>query len=587
MELTQRPALGSPGQRLVLGLLLVLAVALVYHPLPDHAFIPLDDPVYIVENPHLRSGLTSESVRWALTQPYFGNRIPLTLLSYVLGVEIFGAEPGPTLLINAVLHGLATLLLFAALTRLTGAPGRSAFVAGVFAVHPLHVESVAWASERKDVLSGLFWMATLWTYARFVERPSVPRNASVCLAYLLALASKPMAITLPFVLLLLDVWPLGRLRIAPRLRWLDLRPRIAEKLPLLAMSFGATLVTYGAQRAQGAFDAAQTLPLALRIQNAVMSYLSYLEKTVWPTNLGVFYPFPESIPIWQPLSAALLLVSVSGLATYTASRRGYFFAGWFWFLGTLVPVIGLVQVGMQARADRYMYIPLIGLSIALAWGSAELSTAVRRRQTAVTPLAIAAVVTLSGLTFASSLQVRHWRDGVSLFEHTLAVTGDNPTARGNLGLALLEQDRVDEAVRELTAAFQLPVRGQRARVAVFQTLQGAGRKRHQRGDLPTAIAFYRAALAIQPDAVPLQLRLGHALLAQQRADEAQVVFLAAVESDAHMAEAHAGVAQAAEATGQPVLAARYYRQALRLRPSWRAIEQRLIVLLALHPEADE
>ena len=303
----------------MLGLLLVLAVALVYHPLPDHAYIPLDDPIYIVENPDVLFGLTSESMRWALTQPYFGNRIPLTLLSYLLGVEIFGAEPGPTLLINAVLHGLATLLLFTALTRLTGAPGRSAFVAGVFAVHPLHVESVAWASERKDVLSGLFWMATLWTYARFIERPSVARNASVCLAYLLALASKPMAVTLPFVLLLLDVWPLGRLRIAPRLRWMDLRPRLAEKLPLFAMSVAATFLSYGAQRAVGALDAAQSLPLALRIQNAVMSYVSYLGKAAWPANLGVFYPFPDSFPIWQPLSAALLLLTVSGLAVYTAA----------------------------------------------------------------------------------------------------------------------------------------------------------------------------------------------------------------------------------------------------------------------------
>jgi len=571
----------------LLAVLLVLAVALVYHPLPNHSFIPLDDPIYVVENPHLRSGLTSESVRWALTQPHHGNRIPLTLLSYVLGVEFFGAEPGPTLLVNAVLHGLATLLLFAALTRMTGAPGRSAFVAGVFAVHPLHVESVAWASERKDVLCGLFWMATLWTYARFVERPSVARNASVCLAYLLALASKPMAITLPFVLLLLDVWPLGRLRIAPHLRWMDLRPRLAEKLPLFAMSFAVTLVTYGAQRAEGSLDAAQTLPLALRIQNAVMSYVGYLEKAVWPANLGVFYPFPDSYPIWQPLSAALLLLTVSGLALYTAGRRGYFFAGWFWFVGSLLPVIGLVQTGLHAMADRFTYIPLIGVSIALAWGIAELPTALRRRQTAVTLRVSAALVALGGLAFASSLQVRHWRDGVSLFEHTLAVTGDNPTARGNLGLALLEQGRVDEAVRELTVAFQLPVTGQQARVAVFQTLHGAGREQQQRGDLIPAIVLYRAALAIQPDVAVLQLRLGHALLAQRRADEAQVVFLAAVESDGHMAEAHAGVAQAAEATDQPVLAARYYRQALQLRPGWPAIEQRLIMLLALHPEADD
>jgi tetratricopeptide (TPR) repeat protein len=414
--------------------------------------------------------------------------------------------------------------LFAALTRLTSAPGRSAVVAGVFAVHPLQVESVAWASERKDVLCGLFWMATLWAHARYAERPSPLRGVGVFVGLLLALASKPMAVTLPFVLLLLDVWPLGRIRVRPDtpglLAWSDVGPRLLEKLPLFALSLGATLLTVAAQRAEGALDAAQSIPLSLRIENALVSTVVYVEKAVWPTGLGVFYPYPESFPAWQPVLAGTVLLAVSTTAIVLLRRHRPLFVGWFWFLATLVPAIGLVQTGLHARADRFTYIPLVGLSIAAVWGISELATAARLGRWTRSLLAAAALAWLAALGAAAARQVGYWQDGVALFEHTVAVTGDNPTARGNLGLSLLEQGRVDEGVEALATAFGLPETGDQARLTIFQTLHAAGRDQQQRGQLITAIGFYRAALAIVPDVAVVRLRLGSALLEQGRTAEA-------------------------------------------------------------------
>jgi tetratricopeptide (TPR) repeat protein len=588
LEPTQRPTTGNTHQQLAVGLLLVFVVALVYYPLGSHQFLLMDDMIYITENPYVQAGLTRDSLRWALTEPFFTMRIPVTLVSYLVGVELFGTDPGPMLLTNALIHALAVVLLFTALMRMTGCMGRSAFVAGVFALHPLHVESVAWASERKDVLFGLFWMVTLWAHARYAERPSLPRNALVWGAGALAMASKPMAVTLPFALLLLDAWPLGRLGRPGRLgsgavlQWSVLGRRILEKLPLFLLSAATMASTFLTQQSAGALDAAQSIPAMLRLENALVSTVRYLGKAFWPVHLGAFYPYPESYPSWQTLSAAGLLLALSIVALLSWRRRGYLFVGWFWFVGTLVPVIGLVQVGLQAMADRYVYVPLVGISIAVSWGVCELPLLAARRRT----LGTLAVAVLLALGVATSLQLRHWQDGVTLFEHTLAVTDDNPTALGNLGLALLEQGRVDEGVAALATSFQLRVPAEQLRPAVFKMLNAAGLEQQRSSAYVKAIGFYRAALAIRPDAAPLHIQLGRALFRQGRHESAIEAFLAALEANPALADAHVGIAEAARSSGQLELAVDHYREALRLQPGRTLVQDRLDGLLMIRPELE-
>jgi tetratricopeptide (TPR) repeat protein len=594
LEPTKHRTPGSTRQRCAVGLLLVAAVALVYHPLGSHRFLILDDFTYVSENPYVQSGLTFESVRWALTKPFFTMWTPVTLLSYLVGAEIFGTAPGPTLLVNALFHALGALMLFAALARMTGSIGRSAFVAGVFALHPLHVESVAWASERKDVLCGFFWMLTLWAHARHAERPSLARLAVVWLAGALALASKPMAVTLPFTLLLLDAWPLGRLGLGPgvasgdepgagwqaRVRVVGLR--ILEKLPLFLLAAAIIAWTLQTHPSAGLTGAAQPIPATLRLENALVSYVAYLGAAFWPAKLGIFYPYPASIPLWQPLAAGALLLALSAVALRGARRRGHFFVGWFWFVGTLVPVIGLVQAGNQAMADRYTYVPLVGISLAVGWGFSELRCVAARRWAA----GVLAGGVLIALGWATSNQLRHWENGVTLFGHTLAVTGENPNVRSLLGLSLLEQGRIDAGVEALAAGFGYAGPTERVRPLVFRQLSASGDHKHDRGDLMTAVVYYRAAIAIQPDSAPVQLSLGRTLLRQARFDAAIAQLRTALALDPDDAESHFSLGLAFELSGQPRRAVRSYRDALRLEPGSRAIEKRLAELRAKPEGAD-
>jgi len=571
LDSTERPTHGSTRQRIVVGLLLVFAVALVYQPLRSHQFLTLDDFIYVTENPYVQSGLTPASVGWALTKPFFTMWTPVTLLSYLAVVEIFGTNPGPTLLANAVIHALAALMLFAALSRMTGYVGRSAFVAGVFALHPLHVESVAWASERKDVLCGLFWMLTLWAHARYAESPSLVRIVAVWISGALAMASKPMAVTLPFALLLIDWWPLGRLGIASRVQANALGRRILEKLPLLLMAAAITAWTIQTHPSASLLGAAQPIPLTLRLENALVSYACYLGKAFWPANLGIFYPYPDSYPLWQPLAAAALLLTLSAFALHGVHRRRHFFVGWFWFVGTLLPVIGLVQAGNQAMADRYAYVPLVGISIAISWGIGGLPFIAARRR-AVGALAIALLIGLGGIT---SLQLRHWQNGVTLFEHTLAVTRENSRVRGLLGLALLDQGRIDEGVDSLARLYGITGSAEKLRPLIFQRMTAAGDDKRDRGDLMTAIVYYRAALAIEPESGPLRLRLGRTLVRQTRFEVAIEELRAALALDANDAEAHFSIGQAYELSGRRRRAARHYREVLRLQPNANGVAKRL------------
>ena len=342
---------------------LFVLVSGAYFQVHSFDFIKYDDPEFVVDNVHLRSGLTLDAIRWAMTSLYAANWFPLTWISYMLGYRVYGLNSGWHHLTNVALHVLNTLLLFGILKRMTGARWRSAFVAFAFGLHPMHVEPVAWIAERKEVLSGLFWFLTIWTYLSYLNKPGIYRYLLVVLAFSGGLMSKPMIVTLPFVLLLLDLWPLKRWGTIP------IRRIILEKVPLLALSAGVSVISFLAQKSGGAVSSLALIPLSLRIQNAVVSYAIYVLKFLWPGNLSIIYPFDADFPKWQVVAAILAL----SLATIAALRRPFIIVGWLWFLGTLVPVIGFIQVGAQSRADRYTYIPFIGLSIIAAWGLGELS----------------------------------------------------------------------------------------------------------------------------------------------------------------------------------------------------------------------
>jgi protein O-mannosyl-transferase len=429
----------TAGRRLslALGAALALLTLAAWLPALGNGFVNLDDPYYVTAQPHVLPGITRAGLAWAATAKVASNWHPLTMLSHMLDCQLFGLDPAGHHATSLLLHLANVLLLFEVLRRMTGAAGRSAAVAALFAVHPTHVESVAWVAERKDVLSALFWILAMGAWARYARRPSSGRYLLVALLMILGLMAKPMVVTLPFALLLLDVWPLGRLHLG----W----KRLAiEKLPLLALSAASSLITLRYQ--QTSLAPLDVVPWSLRAANALVSYVAYLGKLFLPRDLAVFYPIPLAIPGWRAAGAALLLVALTALAVWRARREPWLLTGWLWFLGTLVPVIGLVQVGRQAMADRYTYIPSIGLFLAVVWSVAELARARRA------VLATAAVVVILALAAITRVQVGYWSDSATLFRHALAATGDgNYLAHIGLGKALMGEKDWDGAAEQFRA----------------------------------------------------------------------------------------------------------------------------------------
>jgi hypothetical protein len=499
-------ALRKIPRRLLISSLLVLLVLAVFLQVGNHSFVNFDDPQYVYENPHVQRGLTKESLAWAFTSTGQANWHPLTWLSHMTDVELFGLDAGWHHRVSVLFHLLNTVLLFLVLQRMTGGLWQSAFVAGLFGVHPLHVESVAWVAERKDVLSAFFWMLSLWAYAAYAERKGAARYGLVVSFFFLGLLSKPMVVTLPFVLLLLDYWPLGRMN-----RFLDL---LAEKAPLFLLSVGSCAATYAAQQREGAIPPADLFPLAVRVANAVVSYVRYLGKTVWPASLTVFYPHPwrtaDSIPFLAVAGASTGLVALTALALRDAMRRPYLLVGWFWFVGTLIPVIGLVQVGGQAMADRYTYLPLIGLFIMVAWGIPDLLDRWRLR----TRLAGAAGgVVLLALAAGAWFQVSHWKNSVALFGHAARVSSPNALAHYYLGNALGAEGRTDEAIFQYLQALTVNPYYFEARYNLANALETAGRNED-------AIANYREVLRLKPGLAEAHNNLGIALADTGRLEEA-------------------------------------------------------------------
>jgi tetratricopeptide (TPR) repeat protein len=409
-------------------------VALAYAQVGGFGFVAYDDGLYVAENAVVQRGLTVEGVAWAFTTLTASNWHPLTWLSLMVDVSVFGVDAGWLHRVNVLWHLANALLLWVVLERFTGARWRSWLVAALFAVHPLHVESVAWISERKDVLSTFFWLLAMGAWRAYVERPSARRYAGVAGLLLLGLLSKPMVVTLPVVLLLLDVWPLGRLGDGPGVG-ARLRPLVLEKVPLLALSAASSVVTVVAQHLGGATATAEGVPYAGRLGNALLAAAFYLQKTFWPAGLAVFYPNPAIDPAGLPpgrvIVSALVLAALSAIVLWQRRRRPYLLFGWLWFWVTLLPVIGLVQVGLQGMADRYTYVPLVGIFVALAWLVPEVGRATPARRIA---LHVAALATILALAIAARAQAGHWRDTFTLFDHAARVTEGNWLAWKNLGV---------------------------------------------------------------------------------------------------------------------------------------------------------
>lgn len=494
-------------------LALALLVLLVYGQTAQFEFLKYDDNEYITENPHVLAGLSLESVQWAFTPSgYAANWHPLIWLSLMLDAELFGLWAGGFHLTNVLLHALNSLLVFGLFSRLTNRPARSFMVAALFAVHPLHVESVAWITERKDVLSTLFALLSLNAYVRFVERRQAGFYLGAWFCLLLSLLSKQMFVTLPCIYLLLDFWPLGRMlpdfptgqsltsRQAHVSRFQPWR-LVAEKVPFAVLSAAFCLVAVWAQSVGKALADWEQLPLLERLDNAVVSYVIYLWQTVWPVNLAVFYPYPpEGRSAWEVGACLLLLLSITGGVLYQTRRRPYLLMGWLWYLITLLPVIGIVQVGEQAHADRYMYFPLIGLALSGTWGLADALEA-RGGSVRATWLTAGTVLLVTG--GLAWMQTRYWRDSITLFQHALQVTDENWLAHATLASALMDvpsPDRLREAESHLHMALEINPNYATAhynRALVLSDL----------GDLSRANVHFREALALKPEHVRARLLL--------------------------------------------------------------------------------
>jgi tetratricopeptide (TPR) repeat protein len=521
---------------------------LTFSPVLVCGFVTYDDDQYVTNNAQVLVGLNSQTFVWAWTTTHAANWHPLTWLSLMLDAQLFGLHTWGFHLTNLLLHLANTLLLFVLMSCLTGATWRSFLVAALFALHPLHVQSVAWVSERKDVLSTFFGLLALLAYLIFVRSPSIGRYLLVVLGMALSLLAKPMLVTLPFVLLLLDYWPLNRWQRGQRARdakatgltfslpWL-----LLEKVPLLVLSLAACVATVWAQQKGGSFSTLEAVPFSVRVGNALVSYGQYLRQTVFPTDLAVFYPLPmNGPPAWQVAATTLLLVAATMAAVRARQRYPFLLVGWLFYLGTLVPVIGVVQVGLQARADRYTYVPLIGILLALSWGMAELTSRVRPR--ALLGCLVGAM--LFWLMLTSWTEAHYWHDTLTLWDRALQVTEDNPTARSCRGTFLLEQGDHQQAEQEFRAALCL-------RPEIADPYYGLGLLQAARGETTEAIQSFRKGLALRPDSPDAYNNLGVCLMRQ----------------------------------GQRAEAISCFQEALRLRPNWSGAQDNL--RLALRAEDRE
>jgi protein O-mannosyl-transferase len=589
------------------ALLLAVATLAVYAPARHFAFVNYDDSEYVYENPHVLTGLTLKNVAWAFTSFYACNWHPLTWISHMLDCQLWGTNAGMHHLVNVLFHAANTVLLFIVLRKMTGAMWRPALVAALFAWHPLHVESVAWIAERKDVLSTLFWMLALMAYTQYARNPNRWRYLLVLVLFILGLMSKPMVVTLPFVMLLLDYWPLQRLN-PPGV---NLRRLVLEKVPLLVVAGGSCVVTCLAQQSEKAIQTLGNLPLALRLGNAMTSYAVYLKKMFWPTDLAVFYPHPASIPSWELTGAALLLAGITALVIAMRSRCPCLLVGWFWFVGTLIPVIGLVQVGDQALADRYTYVSSLGVLIAVVWGMEALTRRWRHRVIPLSLVSLSVVILCVLLTWR---QLGYWQNTETLFGHALKVSPDNYRAHYNLGCALGEKGDDAEAIHHYEEAIRLRpnfadarcnlavelIRENRLDEAAQQLLEvirlqpdawdarnNLGMIFSKKGRVDEALFQFQAAVRLKPDSAEARNNFGMVLMQAGRMNEAISQFQAAVRLKPDYAEARNRCGLALARQGRTSEAISQFQAAVRLKPDFAEARSNLGVVLVQSGRLDE
>lgn len=616
------------ANRVIVLCLLLLAITLaVYGQVVKHDFVSLDDDIYLTENYYVLAGLTTAGIVWAFSftdSPYWH---PLTWLSHMLDCQLYGLSPSMHHLTNVVLHLANTLLLFLVFYRMTGALWRSCFVAALFALHPLNVESVAWVSERKNLLSTFFWLLTMVFYVRYSKKPCLARYVLVVSIFALGLMAKPMLVTLPFVLLLLDYWPLGRFPF----QQVDSDTRteaapatipvfqktisvnlVLEKVPLLILSVLSSFLTSLSVQRSGIVISTTLVPMKLRIANAIVSYARYIGKLIWPQDLAVFYPYPSTVPLWQSVGAGLLLAGISFLVIRAWRKLPYLCIGWLWYLGTLIPAIGLVQAGQwPAMADRFTYVPAIGLFVMLAWLIPHVLTKWRYRKTG---LVLAAGALLAALLLLTRAQLNRWSNTITLFEHTLKVTENNYLAHNNLGNALARQGKLKQAKDNYVKALRINPTFPRAHNNLANVLARQGKsqeaiahytkaleikpnfpKAHnnlgnvlaRQGKNQEAIVHYTKALQIKPDFAGAHNNLGNILQGQGKIDEAVFHFSRALELKPDFAEAHFNLGNALARQGNLDQAQRHFSRSLELKPTFAEAHNSLGVILARKGLLDE
>ena len=560
------------GQPAFICLGLALVTLLVYVPVFQAQFIGFDDDEYVFANPHVLSGITLANLRWAFVTNHAGNWHPVTWISLMLNSQYFGPGAGAFHAVNLVLHIANTLLLFLWLYGATGAKWRGALVAALFALHPLHVESVAWISERKDVLSTLFWILVLVVYTDYAKTDRISRYFFALFLFGIGLMAKPMLVSLPFVLLLLDYWPLGRFAERRTFRLL------IEKLPFLAFSIASSAVTLFAQHQVHAIAPLDLAPIFVRVQNTTLAYIGYIGKLFWPSGLAVFYPYNRHPSLLLAFLSLAALVIVSVAAILIRRHKGYVLTGWFWFLITLIPVIGIVQVGLQSMADRYTYIPLIGLFIILAWGGWDALNRLRVPRFAQALAASIALVLCAGLT---RTQLRYWHDSVALFQHAVNVTGDHGPAEANLGYALAEQGQDDRAIAHYKAVLKNHPRGD---ATVWNNFGGS---LAATGKLEEAIDAFQNALKLDPSMGDAHENLGLALARKGRLQESLMHFCDAARLEPENVKVHNAYAVMLGEAGRTEEAMREFQIALQLAPDSAATHANFANLLAKQHARDE
>jgi Flp pilus assembly protein TadD len=543
--------------RATVAAFLFAAVLILYWQTTASDFIAYDDDQYVFDNAFVRGTFSLATLKWAFTTFHAANWHPLTWLSHILDVQLFGMNPAGHHLVNVLLHAANAVLLFLLLNRLTSALWRSAAVAALFALHPLHVESIAWVAERKDVLSTLFYLLTLYFYAGYAERRSAGRYLLVLATLALGLMAKPMLVTVPVVMLLMDYWPLGRLDAngSPQKThslWLLVR----EKIPFLAMIAASAIVTVIAQRSGDALTTLANTPLAIRLGNAAIACQGYLAKMFWPRDLAVFYPYPEVLPVWHLAAAVVLLTVVTIVALQQRRERPYLLVGWLWYLVTLLPVIGIVRVGLQAMADRYTYIPLTGIFIMLVWWIADISREWPRR---IPLLALLSFVVLTACSLLTWRQLAHWKNTTTLFSHALDVTRDNYIAHSIIGRQLEKEGQLEQALHQFDLAVEIAPWYEYARIHQGLILKNQGR-------LDAAVFKYNEAILQNRNSVSGYINLGIVMALQDRLEDALRNFETAVAFDPQSAVGHYNLGLTLSRLGRQNEAIEHFYRSIKIDP---------------------